>query len=39
MGRNDVPQEHLLLEIELGKDSVHDRRRGLRRPLAGELSL
>ena len=39
MGRHDVPEQHLLVELELGEDAVDDRRRRLGRPGAGELTL
>src|SRR5262245_28942464 len=39
MGRNDVPQEHLVLDAELREHAVDDRRRRLRRTEAGELAL
>jgi hypothetical protein len=39
MGRDDVPEQHLAGEAQLGQDAVDDRRRGLGRPPAGELSL
>ena len=39
MGGNDVPEEHLLFDPELGKRAMHDRRRGLGRPGTGQLTL
>ena len=39
MGRHDVPQEHTLLEIELGERAMDDGRRGLGGADAGELAL
>ena len=39
MGRDDVPEQHLALQAELGQDAVDDRRRGLGRAGARELAL
>jgi hypothetical protein len=39
MCRNHVPEQHVLLEAELGEHAVDDRRRRLRGPAAGELTL
>ena len=39
MRRHDVPQEHLLLEVELLERAMDDRRRRLRGADAGELAL
>jgi hypothetical protein len=39
MRRDEVPEQHAVLEPELGQRSLHDRRRRLRRPVTGELAL
>jgi hypothetical protein len=39
MRRNDVPEQHVLGEIELPEDALHHRRRRLRGTAAGELPL
>src|SRR5262245_45237947 len=39
MGRNDVPEEHVLLEPELLEPPVDDRRRRLGRAVSGQLAL
>ena len=39
MGGNDVPEQHLVGEAQLREHAVHDRRRRLRRPPAGQLPL
>lgn len=36
---DDVPEEHIVLEVELREDAVDDGRRGLRGPCSGELAL
>ena len=38
MGRDDVPEQDVLLEPELGQNAVDDRRAGLGGPAAGELA-
>jgi hypothetical protein len=39
MRRNDVPEQDVLRQSELGEHAVNDRRAGLRRSGAGELAL
>jgi hypothetical protein len=39
MRGNDVPEQHVLLELELGQDAMGDGGRRFRRPQAGELPL
>jgi hypothetical protein len=39
MRRDDVPEQHLLLEPELGQDAVDDRRRCLGGAVSGQLAL
>ena len=38
VGRDRVPEQHLLLEVELGEHALDDRRRRLGRPAPGELA-
>ena len=39
MRRHDVPEQHVVGDSELAQDAVHDRRRRLGRPGAGQLPL
>jgi acylphosphatase len=39
VSRHGVPEENLLLELELGENAVKDRRRGFAGPAPGELAL
>jgi len=39
MRRHDVPEQHVLVELELGQDAMDDRRGRLRRALSGQLAL
>src|SRR4030095_13175435 len=39
MRRDDVPEQHVLLDVELSEDAMNDRRRRLGGPGAGNLAL